>query len=68
MNDKPYVSPLRVHEEAGHLFEFKRPHKVGASLTGQEISCVVGGINEVPIPALFHPASRTVFPVRDDAT
>jgi hypothetical protein len=67
MSDKPYVSPLKIHREqaANHLINIPRRKAVGAIPTGQEIRCIVGGVNEQPIEALFHPASRTVYPVRD---
>lgn len=66
MSDKPYVSPLDIHREhAGPLITIKPRQVVGANPTGQEIECVVGGVSENPIPALFHPASRTVYPNRD---
>jgi hypothetical protein len=66
MSDKPYVSPLDIHrEQASHLINIPKRKPVGANPTGQELKCVVGGVNEQPIQALFHPASRTVFPIRD---
>lgn len=59
---KPYVSPLDIHTEtASRFFQQQIP---GTTPTGSEIACVVGSPSEEPIPALFHPASRTVYPAR----
>lgn len=65
MTDKPYKSPLAIHNEQAHLMPWTKPKVAGADPTGSEVACLVGGVNEEPIPALFHAASRTVYPVRD---
>lgn len=66
MTGKPYKSPLDIHNEQAHLMPMSKPKAKGPNLTGREVACLVGGINEEPIPALFDAASRTVFPVRDN--
>lgn len=63
-SEKGFVSPLAKHKEQASLFSWPKPKPVGATPTGKEIACIVGGINEEPIEALFHAASRTVYPVR----
>ena len=61
-----YKSPFEVHrEQAAHFIQMRKPVTPGPNPTGKEIACVVGGINEEPIQALYHPASRTVYPVRE---
>lgn len=65
-SEKPYVSPLSLHkEQASQLLSWPKPKPAGATPTGREVACIVGGVDEEPIPALFHAASRTVYPVRD---
>lgn len=61
MSDKSYVSPLDIHREQASLYKPKIP---GANPTGQEIPCVVGGVDEEPIEVLYHAASRTAYPRR----
>ena len=65
MTDKPYVSPFALHNEQANLMPWSKPKTVGPNPTGGEVACLVGGIDEEPIPALFHAASRTVYPVRE---
>lgn len=67
MSNKPYRSPLEIHKEQAHLMPFPSLTRRGglAAPTGGEIGCFVGAIDEEPIPVLYHPASRTVFPVRE---
>ncbi len=65
MAEKPYKSPLAIHEEAAHLFPLSRPKGNGPSPNGREIACLVGGINEEPIEALYDASTRTAYPVRD---
>lgn len=62
--DKSYTSPFAIHNEQASLFPMPKPNIPGPNPTGAEIACVVGGIDEEPIPALFHAPSRTVYPVR----
>lgn len=69
MSEKSYVSPFDLHrEEAANLINMPKRGSTGPALSGQEIACVCGGINEEPIPALFHSATRTAYPVRDTTT
>lgn len=59
-----YKSPFAIHKEIAARNELAASQKPTPNLSGREIACVVGGYGETPIPALFDPATRTVFPVR----
>lgn len=59
------ISPFAVHKEvAARDTERAAAAKPSPELSGREINCVVGGVNDAPIPVMYDPHTRTTFPIR----